>query len=231
MQAIFNIARPNPFGYVVLNTSGDPGRPERRAFLEKWIVKTNPITLLLREWQDGNGEALDRLVPLVYDELRRLARREIRRDRPGHTLQPTELVHDAYARLVDVELSWQDRMHFFRMAAKTMRRVLVDHGRARRAAKRGGGAVLVTLDEAEGRAGRPASDVLDLADALERLADREERLSQAVELFYFGGLTYREIATALEVSPATVDRDLRFARAWLRRELAPAADGGDGRGG
>lgn len=186
------------------------------------------ITRLLRDWRHGDEQAHDRLVPLVYDELRALARRELRREGPGQTLQPTELVHDAYLRLVDLELSWQDRLHFYRMAARTMRRVLVDHARARRAEKRGGGAVLVTLDEACGPGDPPrseTSDVLDLADALDRLAKLDERLSQGVELFYFGGLTYAEIAQALGISSATVDRDLRFARAWLRRELDPAETG------
>jgi RNA polymerase sigma factor (TIGR02999 family) len=194
------------------------------------MPSSESITLLLRRWRDGDAQAMDQLVPLVYDELRGLARRELRKDRPGHTLQPTELVHDAYARLVDLELSWQDRVHFYRMAARTMRRVLVDYARARRAEKRGGGAVMVTLDEARGLGDQPASDVLDLADALERLAKVDDRMSQAVEFFYFGGLSYDEIAQALGISRATVDRDLRFARAWLRRELAPAdeAGGGDG---
>ncbi|MCP4203890.1 MAG: sigma-70 family RNA polymerase sigma factor [bacterium] len=178
---------------------------------------------MLRDWKDGDEQALEELVPLVYEKLRGLARRELRRDRPGHSLQPTELVHDAYARMVDLELSWQDRVHFYRMAARTMRRVLVDHARARRAEKRGGGAVMVTLSEGHGQPEQPASDVLDLNEALGRLAEQDARLSQAVELYYFGGLTYQEIAHALEVSAATVDRDLRFARAWLRRELAPAA--------
>lgn len=184
------------------------------------------ITLLLREWRDGDVEAMNRLVPLVYEELRGLARRELRRDRPGHSLQPTELVHEAYERLVDLELSWQNRVHFYHMAARTMRRVLVDHARARRAEKRGGGAVMLTLDEIHGLGDQPASDVLDVADALERLAQVDGRLSRVVELYYFGGLTYPEIAEALGISKATVDRDLRFGRAWLRRELV--AGGADG---
>lgn len=213
-------------GYPECFTSGS-ARTQGRCARPPGTMKTESqtITLLLREWRDGDEQAMDRLVPLVYDELHRVAGRELRRDRPGHTLQPTELVHDAYVRMVDLELSWQDRLHFYRMAARTMRRVLVDHARARKAEKRGGGAVRVTLAEVHGQPVQPASDVLDLAAALDRLAGLEARLSQAVEMFYFGGMTYLEIAHALGISPATVDRDLRFARAWLRRALAAAGDG------
>ncbi len=211
------VARPQALGYVreawCLERPGE-------------VIPKSPktITRMLRDWKDGDQQAFEELVPLVYEKLRGLARRELRRDRPGHSLQPTELVHDAYARMVDLELSWQDRVHFYRMAARTMRRVLVDHARARRAEKRGGGAVMVTLSEVHGQLEQPASDVLDLNAALERLAEQDARLSQAVELYYFGGLTYQEIAHALEVSTATVDRDLRFARTWLRRELAHNAE-------
>jgi RNA polymerase sigma factor (TIGR02999 family) len=234
MQAAPEIAHPDRLGYLGLigkkslkpterlPRSSGSGAADRSS--------SGTVTLALHAWRDGDEQALDRLVPLVYDELRQLARRELRRERAGHGLQPTELVHDAYQRLVDLELSWQGRVHFYRMAARTMRRVLVDQARARRAEKRGGGAVLVTLDEARMGQAEPASDVLDLAEALERLAALDARLSQAVELFYFGGMTYPEIAEALEISPATVDRDLRFARSWLRRELAPAAKTGDADG-
>lgn len=228
MQATLENIRSRPGCRLDLLAGRPAGGSGRRARPGASIVKSSSesITHLLREWRDGDEQAMDRLVPLVYDELRGLARRELRRDRPGHTLQPTELVHDAYVRLVDLELSWQDRLHFYRMAARTMRRVLVDHARARRAEKRGGGAVMVTLEEARGLEDPPASDVLDLSDALDRLAEIDDRLSRAVELFYFGGLTYPEIAQALGISRATVDRDLRFARAWLRRELDPAAETG-----
>lgn len=189
-----------------------------------------PITHLLREWQAGDEHALEQLVPLVYEELRGLARRELRGERPGQSLQPTDLVHNAYSRIVALELSWQDRVHFFRMASRTMRRVLVDHARARRAAKRGGSAVKVSLTEIHGKPQQPPRDVLELNDALDRLAAIDERLSRGVELYYFGGLTYREIAHALAVSPATVDRDLRFARTWLRQELDPASEADQGSG-
>lgn len=157
-------------------------------------------------------------MPLVYDELRRLARIRMRDERAGHTLEPTAVVHEAYARLVDLELSWQNRAHFYCMAARTMRRVLVEHARKRRAAKRGGGP-RVTLHDDQAVSPPPAIDILALDQALETLRRQEERPSQVVELHYFAGLTLREIAEVLGVSEATVDRDLRFARAWLRRRL------------
>ena len=140
-------------------------------------------------------------------------------ERPEHTLEPTAVVHEAYTRLVDLELSWQDRAHFLCMAARTMRRVLVEHARARRAAKRGGGGAKITLHDNQAVVGPPEIDILALDQALDRLRAQEERLSQVVELHYLGGLTLREIAAALGVSEATVDRDLHFARAWLRHHL------------
>lgn len=187
------------------------------------------ITELLRAWQAGDEQALERFVPAVYDELRRLARRQLRNERQGHSLQPSDLVHEAYARFVNLQLSWQDRAHFFRMVTRTMRRVLVDHARAHKAEKRGGDAVRVTLTDLHGQPVQPSSDILDLTRALDRLEERDARLSEALELFYFAGLSYREIAHALGVSTATVDRDLRFARTWLFRELTPAvAEAADG---
>ncbi len=230
MRTVLGIAPRAALGYcdsVESSPRERPGRFQRPGGVVERSKRSSsqPVTRLLRAWRDGDEQALGRLVPLVYEELRALARRELGRERPGHSLQPTELVHDAYARLVDLELSWQDRVHFYRMVARTMRRVLVDHARARKAEKRGGGAVRVTLAEVHGQPVQPASDVLDLAAALDRLAGLEARLSQAVEMFYFGGMTYLESAHALGISPATVDRDLRFARAWLRRALAAAGDG------
>ena len=160
-------------------------------------------------------------MPVVYDELLRLAQIQMRGERIDHTLEPTAVVHEAYARLIDLELDWQDRAHFLSMAARLMRRVLVDHARAHRARKRGAGDVRVSLHESLGAEDRPESnlDLLALDEVLERLAGQEERAVRAVELHYFGGLSYREIAEALSISEATVDRDLRFARSWLRREL------------
>jgi RNA polymerase sigma factor (TIGR02999 family) len=175
------------------------------------------VTQLLRRWRGGDEAAVQQLVPLVYDELRRLARLQMRGERREHTLQPTALVHEAYGRLVALELSWQDRSHFLSMAARVMRWVLVEHARARRAEKRGGGAVKVSLDAAD-RATQPHA-VIELDEALERLSSQDERPARAIELHYFGGLSYVEIAEALGISEATVDRDMRFARAWLRRAL------------
>jgi RNA polymerase sigma factor (TIGR02999 family) len=178
------------------------------------------ITVLLRRWEDGDERALDRLMPLVYDELLALAHRRLAGERTGHTLQTTDLVHEAYGRLAEVDLPLQDRAHFFALAARAMRRILVDHARARMAGKRGGGRVPVSLDELAVEP--PADDgaeVLALHEALEALEKQDPRKARVVEAHIFGGLTYDETAIALGISPATVDRDLRLAKAWLAREL------------
>ena len=177
------------------------------------------VTRLLLEWREGDARALEELVPLVYDELRRLARLQMRDQAAGHTLQPTALVHEAYGRLVGLRLDWQDRAHFLSMAARTMRRVLVDHARAKHAAKRGAGAVQVTLHDFHAK-DEPSFDLLAIDEALESLSRHHERAARVMELCYFGGLTGREIAEALGISPATAERDLRFARSWLKRELS-----------
>jgi RNA polymerase sigma factor (TIGR02999 family) len=177
------------------------------------------VTRLLLEWREGDAQALEALVPLVYEELRRLARLQMRGQPAGHTLQPTALVHEAYARLIGLQLDWQDRTHFLSMAARTMRRVLVDHARAKHAAKRGAGAMQVTLHDFHATTD-PTFDLLALDEALESLGRHHERAARAIELCYFGGLAGREIVEALDVSPATAERDLRFARSWLRRELS-----------
>lgn len=181
-----------------------------------------PITALLRDWRNGDGRALEALTPLVYDELRRIAAGYLRRERSGHTLQSTALVHEAYVRLVDADVGWQDRAHFFALAARTMRRILVDHAAARRAAKRGGDAVRVTLDvelvpQAEAEA---STDLLALDAALKKLEALDPRHARIVELHFFGGLTYGEMSEALGISTSTLDRDLRLAKAWLASELA-----------
>jgi RNA polymerase sigma factor (TIGR02999 family) len=183
---------------------------------------TQSVTDLLQAWASGNQAALDELLPLVYDELRRQARRYMRAQPAGHTLQTTALVHEAYLRLVDQSaVEWKSRAHFFGVASKAMRSILVDHARARNAAKRGGSARAITLDDAGGIAGVQASvDVLALDEALGRLAQLDERKSKLVELRYFGGLGIDEAAAVLAVSPATVKRDWTTARAWLRRELS-----------
>jgi RNA polymerase sigma factor (TIGR02999 family) len=182
-----------------------------------------PITVLLQEWRAGSQEALDRLTPAVYQELQQLARRCMAGERKDHTLQPTALVHEAFLRLVDADVPWRDRVHFFAVAARTIRRILVDHARARGRAKRRGGrrlpledVVLVSPD--------PPPDLLALDAALGDLAAQDPRKAEVVELHFFGGLTYEEIAEVVGVSAATVDRDLRLAKAWLRREIARHTD-------
>jgi len=183
------------------------------------------VTRLLLDWRAGDEQALAALVPLMYDELRRLARAKMRDQPAQHTLQPTALVHEAYARMVDLELDWKDRSHFLCMAARTMRRVLVDHARAARAAKRGADAVQVTLQDFHAKK-ETSLDLLAIDQALESLSRQDQRAASAIELCYFGGLTGKEIAEALEVSAATAERDLRFARTWLKRELTGANPAG-----
>jgi len=181
----------------------------------------NPVTALLHAWHRGDESARDRLVPLVYDELHRLARAQFARERSGHTLQPTALVHEAYLRLMDhQDLNWQGRTHFFALAAMTMRRVLVSHARKQRAAKRGQGGVAVTLCEEHAVAEAQGVDVLALDAALRALEAIDPRQARIVELRYFAGLTIEETAEALEISPATVKLDWSLARAWLFRELS-----------
>lgn len=158
-------------------------------------------------------------MPLVYGELRRIAERYLRTENPGHTLQATALVHELYIRLVKTDLHWQDRVHFFAVAARQMRRILVDHARARRRQKRGGAMARVTLKEAVLTVHGPSTELLALDEAMDRLAQLDERKSRAVEMHFFAGLTYEEVAEALGVSEATVDRDLRMAKAWLHHEL------------
>lgn len=179
------------------------------------------VTQLLLDWRDGRREALDELMPLVYAELRRIASSALHSESSGHTLQTTALVHEAYVRLVGANVEWEGSGHFMRVAARAMRRILVDHARKRRSQKRGGGATPISLDTLQGvlpAVSRP-DDVIELDEALERLIALEERKGRAVELHYFGGLSYEEIADVLEISAATVHRDLRMARAWLFKEL------------
>lgn len=177
------------------------------------------VTQILLEWRSGNEGALELLMPMVYDELRRLAGRYMRSERREHTLQPTALVNEAYIRLVDMKVSWQDRAHFFAVAARLMRRLLVDHARAHHRAKRDGELAKLSLDDALEVAVSPASDVIAVDEALTRLAEFDSRKSEILELRYFGGLSNEEVAEALAVSRATVQRDLRLAKAWLIREL------------
>ncbi len=180
------------------------------------------VTQLLLEWRSGNQQALDRLMPLVYDELRRLAGHYMRSERPEHTLQATALVNEAYLRLVDLKVSWQDRAHFFAVAARLMRRLLVDHARAHHRAKRESGGPKLSLDDAVEVSAEPAANVLMLDEALTRLAEFDPRKSEVIELHFFGGLSNEEVAEALGVSRATVQRELRLAKAWLNHELQTA---------
>jgi RNA polymerase sigma-70 factor, ECF subfamily len=179
------------------------------------------ITRLLLAWRNGEPKALDELLPHVQNELHRIARAFMRGQRPGHTLQPTELVNEAYLRLVDSDkVNWQDRTHFFAVSAQLMRRVLVDLARRRNSAKRGGDRLQVTLSD-NAKISDPDADVVGLDDALQRLAAFSPRQSQVVELRYFGGLTEEQIAETLDVSIRTIRRDWSMARAWLFRELRP----------
>jgi RNA polymerase sigma-70 factor, ECF subfamily len=178
------------------------------------------VTGLLDAWAEGDRAALDRLLPLVQDELHRLAHRYLQRERPGHTLQTTALVHEAYLRLVDQRrVRWQSRAHFYAIAAQMMRRILIDHARRIAYAKRGGGARTVSLDEACVLGDERAEELVALDEALQTLARVDERKSRVVELRYFGGLSVEETAAVLGVHPDTVTRDWRRAKAFLRREL------------
>ena len=177
------------------------------------------VTQILLEWRNGNEGALEQLMPMVYDELRRLAAHYMRKERREHTLQATALVNEAYIRLVDMKVSWQDRAHFFAVAARLMRRLLVDHARGHHRAKREGDAAKISLDDAAEVSSGPPVNVLAVDDALTRLAEFDPRKSEILELRYFGGLNNDEVAEALGVSRATIQRDLRFAKAWLIREL------------
>jgi len=182
------------------------------------------VTDLLLAWSEGDRQALDRLVPVVYSELRRRAAAQLARERGPHTLQPTALVHETFLRLVDQRSArWQNRAQFFAVAARLMRRILVDHARARAAAKRGGDALRISLDDADEAPVASETDVLHLHRALEKLASLDERQAQVVELRYFGGLSVEEVAGALELSAITVKRDWAMARAWLYRELTGGA--------
>jgi RNA polymerase sigma factor (TIGR02999 family) len=177
------------------------------------------VTDLLVAWSNGDKLAYDRLVPLVYGELHRLAHRYMSGERPGHTLQTTALVDEAYLRLVDQKVHWQNRSHFFAIAAEVMRRILIDYARRRRYTKRGGAARQVELDEAMLMARERSSELIALDDALKRLAEFDERKSRVVELRFFGGLSVEETADVLKVSVNTVKRDWSTARAWLYKEV------------
>ena len=179
------------------------------------------ITQLLITWSKGDKTALDQLVPLVYPELRRLARIHMRRENPGHTLQTSALINEAYLRLVDQQgVNWEDRAHFFAVAATVMRHILVDHARTRNYAKRGGGVLRLPLDEAKALTEQKAAQLVALDDALNDLAALDPRRGQIIELRFFGGLSLDETAEVMKVSPSTVQREWRAAIAWLRRSMS-----------
>jgi RNA polymerase sigma factor (TIGR02999 family) len=182
---------------------------------------SHQITRLLVDWRNGDEAALEQLIPLVHDELRRLARRHMAHERVGHTLQATALVNEAYMRLIDVkQMKWQDRAHFFAMSSRLMRRILVDFARAKGYQKRGGGAHKVSLDEALVVSQEPGHDLVALDDALTALGAFDARKALVVEMRFFGGLSVQETAEALQVSVDTVMRDWKLAKAWLLRELS-----------
>jgi len=189
--------------------------------------KTAEVTQLLRAWGSGDRAALDRLTPLVYDELRRMARRYMRNERGGNTLQTTALVNEAYLRLIDVKnVNWSDRVHFFAVSAQMMRRILVDAARARGSAKRGGlvkrvaHSTAVNLDEIPDAGSDRGKELIAVDDALKQLAEFDPRKAQVVEFRYFGGLSVDETAEVLKISPQSVMRDWKLAKAWLMRELS-----------
>ena len=185
------------------------------------MTQPSEVTQLLLAWGQGDASAHEELMPLVYDELRRLAAIHLRREREAITFQPTALVHEAFLRLVgESAIGWQNRRHFFALAAQAMRRVLVDHARARYSLKRGGGAERITLVE-DASWGQEDASLLDLEEALCALEEMDPRLARLVELRYFAGLTIEETAAAMDTSPATVKRDWTLARAWLHARLSP----------
>jgi len=184
------------------------------------MPESNQVTRLLQDWSQGDASALNELTPLVYDELRRLARQHIRRERPGHTLEATALAHEAYLRLVDQRrVQWRSRAHFFAIAATLMRRILVDHARSRHYAKRGAGVVPVSLDNLATLSDERAGELVALDDVLADLERVDRRKSRVVELKFFGGLTTEEAAEVLGISPRTVERDWDLAQAWLYRAM------------
>jgi len=189
-------------------------------------ARTHHVTQLLVGWSDGDEAALEQLLPIVHTELRRLARRQMAGERPGHVLQASALVNEAYVRLVDLkQMRWQNRAHFFAMAARLMRRILVDFARARGYQKRGGGMQRVTFVESLPVSNEQPTDLVALNDALEALAVVDERKSRVVELRFFGGLSVEETAEVLKISSETVKRDWKFAKNWLMREMGRQTSG------
>jgi RNA polymerase sigma-70 factor (ECF subfamily) len=206
--------------WLLLLKAGNDGQTLKGGTIAAITDGRTDVTGLLLQWGKGDASALERLVPLVHAELHRIAQRCMAGERVGHSLQATALVHEAYVRLVDAHaVPWHNRNHFLAVAARTMRRILVDHARARQYQKRGGDRVKVSLDEALVVADEPREDFVALNDALDALAAFDERKSRVIELRFFGGLTVEETAAILNVSPDTVMRDWRLAKAWLQCEM------------
>ena len=181
---------------------------------------TKEISLILKDWSGGKRESANLLLSLVYDELRRIARKHLNKERSDHTLQPTALVHEAYLKLIDIsDVDWQDRAHFFAFASQTMRRILVDYARARNTDKRGGVAQRIALEDTVNLSNERNLDLLALDEAMQQLAEFDEQQSKIVELRFFGGLTIKETAHILSISPATVKREWTMAKAWLFRKM------------
>jgi RNA polymerase sigma factor (TIGR02999 family) len=183
---------------------------------------TRPVSQLLRQSRNGDRAAFDELIPIVYEQLHRLAAHVFRAENPGHTLRTTALVHEAYLRLAGADVDWNDRMHFYAVAARVMRRILVDHAKGQAREKRGGAAERVSLEAGLDVGAQAPAQLLDLDQALTKLAARDQRKSEVIELLFFGGLTYDEAAEALHISPATLHRELQMAKAWLHNELKTA---------
>ena len=186
-------------------------------------VDRSAITLLLNESRGGNKAAFDALIPVVYDQLYKLASRSMASERKGHTLRTTEIVHEVYLRLVDSDVAWNDRAHFYATSAQVMRRILIDYAKGRKREKRGGEYERVPLDSAFDLGSPSASNLLEVNQALERLTAKDARKGTIIELLVFGGLTYEEAALALSISPATLDRELKLAKALLQRELTSSS--------
>lgn len=184
-----------------------------------------PVTRILHDWRSGDAKALDRLLPIVHETLHGLAKQFMRSERSGHTLQATGLVNEAYLRLIDARVDWQSRAHFMAVAAQTMRRILIDHAKSRRRQKRGGELMQVTLNDDVLSNDEMPDSLLVLESTLERLTALDERKAKVIELSLFGGLTADEIGEVLEISRSTVVRELRFAKAWLQRELGEVVNG------
>ncbi len=178
---------------------------------------TDEVTVLLKAWSDGDQDAFNQITPIVYDELLRIARARFRGERAGHTLQPTALVNEVFAKLIDANVDWQNRAHFYALCARMMRRLLINHAKAHSADKRGGGLIEATLTDDV--ASPENTELFELDEALEALAEKDERKAELIELSIFGGLTYKEMAEVTGLSTSTLDREIRFAKAWLKARL------------